>query len=94
VFVNGAGAANAVTVHVSESGYNGPFSFSDGGTCSGKATIALKSGSTGNGPASDYVVTGIAQGTCDVQFADSFAQHTSTHIIVTISGFTISSRKR
>ena len=81
-------------MHVHEGSYVGPFTFTDNGTCSGKATIALKSGSTGNGTDSDYTVTGVAAGTCDVTFKDAFNQTASTHITVTTSGFIISGKAR
>jgi hypothetical protein len=87
VNVNGTGAANAQTVHVHETGYLGPFTETD--TCGGNAVVALKSGSSGNGPDSDYTVTGVGAVTCDVTFHDAFAQATPTHVVVTTSGFTI-----
>jgi hypothetical protein len=90
--VNGTGAANAQTVHVHETGYAGAFTESD--TCSGKATVALKAPSTGNGPDSDYTVTASAAGQCDITFKDSFLQSTPTHVVITISGFNISSKIR
>ncbi len=92
--VNGLGAANAVNVHVHETSYTGPFSFTDNGSCSGKASIALKSGSSASGPDSDYTVTGIASGSCDVVFSDSLNQTASVHIVVTASGLTISGHRR
>jgi hypothetical protein len=92
VNVNGTGSANAQTFNVHETSYNGAFTKS-ADTCSGIATVAVKSGSTGNGPNSDYTVTGIANGNCDVTFKDAFNQTASVHIVVTTSGFVIQSRK-
>ena len=93
VNVNGLGTPNAATIHVTETSYVGPFTFSST-NCSGIAQIALKSGSTGNGQSSDYTATGVAAGQCDVTFKDAFNQQTSTHIVVTTSGFTINGKKR
>jgi hypothetical protein len=93
VNVNGTGASNAATVHVHETSYAGPFTHTEA-NCSGIATVAVKSPSTGNGPDSDYTVTGVASGQCDVTFKDAFNQMASTHIVVTTSGFTISGKRR
>ena len=87
VNVNGTGSGNAQTVNVHETSYNLPFTESD--TCSGKATVALQSPSTGNGPDSNYTVTGVAAGQCDITFKDAFNQSASTHIVITTSGFVI-----
>ena len=67
--------------------------FGESDTCSGKATVALKAPSTGNGPDSDYTVTGVAAGQCDITFTDFFGQSTQTHVVVTTSGFIISGKK-
>jgi hypothetical protein len=84
VNVNGAGAANAQTITVHETGFSGSFGESD--TCSGKATITT---SNAHGPTATYTVTGQAGGQCDANFTDTFGQTASVHIYVTISGFTI-----
>jgi hypothetical protein len=92
VNVNGAGAAFAQNVHVHEGGYAGAFTESD--TCSGVASVTLASGSSGNGPDSDYAVTGTAGGQCDVTFKDSHNQSASTHVVVTVGTFQISGKRR
>ena len=73
-------------MHVHETSYIGAFTHTEA-NCSGIATVALASG--GNGPDSDYTVTGVAAGNCDITFKDTFNQTASTHVVVTTSGFTI-----
>lgn len=87
--VNGAGAVNAQTFSVSETGYTSTFGESD--TCSGIATVAT---SNAHGPSATYTVTGISGGTCDATFTDTFSQTASEHIVVTISPFTINGVRR
>ena len=90
--MNAPGLSNAATVHVHETGYIGPFTESD--TCGANASIALKSGSSGNGQDSDYTVTGNANVQCDATFKDGFNQTASVHIVVTLTPFHINSKKR
>jgi hypothetical protein len=87
VGINQAGGTQ--DVHVLESGYTGPFFETD--TCSGKATV---SSSAAGGPDATYTVTGLASVTCDATFTDNHGGSTQLHIVVTTSGFTISSHVR
>jgi hypothetical protein len=76
-------------VTVSETSYAGPFTHTEA-SCSGIATVTPASA---NGPSTSFTVTGVAAGQCDVTFKDSFNQTASTHVVVTVSGFTINSKK-
>ena len=87
--VYGAGAANAQTFTVSETGYTGSFGEAD--TCSGIATVTT---SNAHGPSATYTVTGILGGTCDATFSDTFSQTATEHIVVTTSPITISGKRR
>ncbi len=84
----GTGAANAQTLLVQETGYNGNFTESD--TCAGIATLAP---SGGPGPSLSETVTGVAAGQCIATFSDSFSQTKHASISVTTGGFTIQSRE-
>jgi hypothetical protein len=84
VLIYGAGAANAHTIVVTETGYAGTYTESD--TCNPGtgpiATIALTSGS---GASVTYTVTGISAGICAATFTDAFGQQTSSTIYVTLT---------
>lgn len=82
--LSGVGATNAQTIAVQESGYAGRFGEND--TCSGIATIAAGSM---NGPTASYTVTGVAAGSCNVTFSDTFGQRQAVSVTVTTSGFNV-----
>jgi hypothetical protein len=82
-------AGDTADVHVTETGYTGPFTETD--TCGGNATV---SSSAAGGPDALYTVTGLSAVTCDATFHDNHGQTAVLHIVVTTSGFTISSHAR
>ncbi|MHB8177882.1 MAG: hypothetical protein ACYDA5_09640 [Vulcanimicrobiaceae bacterium] len=84
----GAGAANAQSFVVSESGYTRTLTESD--TCNPSAgQIATVSPTGGSGPSLTVTVTGVAAGSCSATFTDAYGSTASVAITVTTSGWTI-----
>jgi hypothetical protein len=86
------GVADAQTVVVTESGYNGTLSQTN--SCGGGTPIASFSAANASGPTWNLVVTGLSAGTCVATVSDTNAQTVTLSISVTSSGFTINSLQR
>jgi chitinase len=85
-------AGKTAQFQVTESGYSGTFTLSNGSpSCSGIATV---SPSSGTGPSTLFTVTAVAAGACVVVVSDDHGGSVSVQITVTTTTGTISGVRR